>query len=78
MITGRNIELAPNRRIVQAWRPGNWPEGVYSIVKFELEGDGNSGTKVVLDHTGFPEDSHDHLAAGWGENYWEPLQRFLG
>ncbi len=38
MITGRNVELKPGQRIVQAWRAGNWPEGVYSIVKFELEG----------------------------------------
>jgi activator of HSP90 ATPase len=34
-IEGRNIELAPNQRIVQAWRPADWPPGVYSIVKFE-------------------------------------------
>src|SRR5258707_9487103 len=37
MISGRNIELKPNQRIVQAWRAGNWPEGVYSVVRFELD-----------------------------------------
>ena len=26
-IAGRNIELVPDQRIVQAWRPANWPEG---------------------------------------------------
>lgn len=36
-ITGRIIELVPNRRIVQAWHVAMWPEGVYSVVKFELE-----------------------------------------
>lgn len=35
-ITGRIIELVPNRRIVQAWHVATWPEGVYSVVKFEL------------------------------------------
>ena len=35
MITGRNIELVPNERIVQAWRAGNWEPGVYSIAKLE-------------------------------------------
>ena len=35
-IEGRNIELVPNQRLVQAWRPAYWPAGVYSIVKFEL------------------------------------------
>jgi activator of HSP90 ATPase len=29
-ITGRNVELKPTRRIVQAWRAGNWPDGTYT------------------------------------------------
>ncbi len=37
LIVGRNIELVPDQRIVQAWRPANWDPGVYSIVKFELK-----------------------------------------
>ncbi|MGO9482626.1 MAG: SRPBCC domain-containing protein, partial [Candidatus Kryptoniota bacterium] len=32
-IVGRNIELVPNKLIVQAWRVANWPDGVYSIAK---------------------------------------------
>src|SRR5512140_3840808 len=35
-IIGRNVELIPNERIVQAWRVVTWPEGAYSIVRFEL------------------------------------------
>src|SRR4051794_13985416 len=35
-IEGRNIELIPNRRIVQVWRETAWQSGYYSIVKFEL------------------------------------------
>jgi uncharacterized protein YndB with AHSA1/START domain len=35
-IEGRNVELVPPQRIVQAWRPSTWPAGVYSIVRFEL------------------------------------------
>ena len=76
LITGRNVELIPNERIVQAWRPASWPPGVYSIVKFELEADG-SQTKLVLDHTGFPEGKFDDLNSGWPERYWQPLAKFL-
>ena len=36
-IVGRQIELVPNQRIVQAWREISWPLGIYSIAKFELE-----------------------------------------
>jgi uncharacterized protein YndB with AHSA1/START domain len=76
-ITGRNVELVPHRRLVQAWRAASWPEGVYSIVNFQLEGDGGAETRLVFDHTGFPEEAYDELAAGWGKMYWEPLKRYL-
>jgi activator of HSP90 ATPase len=36
-IIGRNLELVPNQRIVQAWRVVTWPEGAYSIVRFRAE-----------------------------------------
>jgi activator of HSP90 ATPase len=75
-IVGRNLELLPNQRIVQAWRPASWDPGVYSVVKFELEKKG-SQTKVVLDHTGFPEGNFGHLDTGWKMRYWEPLEKFL-
>lgn len=76
-ITGRNVELVPDRRLVQAWRAAAWPEGMYSIVSFRLDGNGGKRTQLVFDHTGFPEAAHDELAAGWGKMYWEPLQRYL-
>jgi activator of HSP90 ATPase len=75
-IIGRNVELLPNHRIVQAWRVVTWPEGVYSIAKFELKPHG-SGTRLVFDHTGFPEGLHDHLAEGWESNYWMLLKKYF-
>jgi uncharacterized protein YndB with AHSA1/START domain len=75
-ISGRNVELVPNERIVQAWRTGSWAPGIYSIARFELVASG-AGTRIVLDHTGFPSDLAEHLAAGWKANYWEPLEKFL-
>ena len=76
LIAGRNIELVPNQRIVQAWRPTHWAPGIYSIVKFELKPQ-SSGTIVVLDHKGFPEGDFDSLDFGWHAHYWEPLKKFL-
>ena len=75
-IVGRNVELLPNHRIVQAWRVVTWPEGVYSITKFELKPNG-SGTRLVFDHIGFPEGLHDHLAEGWESNYWMLLKKYF-
>jgi activator of HSP90 ATPase len=76
LIVGRNVELVAKERIVQAWRPADWEAGVYSLVKFELK-DWNSQTKVILDHTGFPEGNFRHLDAGWYLRYWEPLRKYL-
>jgi activator of HSP90 ATPase len=76
MIVGRNVELIPSERIVQAWRATHWDPGVYSIVRFELTPQA-SGTLIVLDHTGFPEGEYDHLYPGWGLRYWTPLKNFL-
>jgi activator of HSP90 ATPase len=77
LIVGRNVELLPNERIVQAWRPTHWDPGVYSIARFQLKPHG-SGTKVVLDHTGFPQGDYDHLEAGWKAHYWDGLAKYLG
>jgi activator of HSP90 ATPase len=71
-ITGRHVELVPSKRVVQAWRAKTWPEGLYSIARFELHEDG-TGTKLVFDHEGFPADMKDHLAQGWQANYWDKL-----
>jgi len=75
-VTGRNVELIADQRIVQAWRPGSFPPGVYSIAKFEFAPQG-SGTKVILDHTGFPEGRFAGLDSGWHEHYWEPLKKYF-
>lgn len=75
-VTGRQIELVPNERIVQVWRAGSWEPGSYSLAKFVLTEQG-SGTKLIFDHTGFPPGQAEHLAEGWHLNYWEPLEKFL-
>src|SRR5437868_8486416 len=73
VITGRQIELSPGRRIVQAWRAGNWPEGYYSILTFELEPDG-SGTRLRFRQAGHPDGTEGDLSSGWHKVYWEPLK----
>jgi activator of HSP90 ATPase len=76
-IVGRQIELVPGKRVVQAWRPKTWPDGMYSVARFELAQEGNK-TRMVFDHEGFPEDMKEHLTAGWEENYWKPMRKSLG
>lgn len=75
-IRARNVELVPDKRVVQAWRSQAWPEGVYSIVKFELTPEGK-GTKLVLDQAGYPDDAHKMLEGGWDQMYWKPMNAML-
>lgn len=77
MITGRHIELVPDKTLIQAWRAGNWAPGAYSIVRFDLSARGN-GTQLVFDHTGFPDGTQQHLEEGWKNMYWDKLQAYLG
>jgi activator of HSP90 ATPase len=75
-ITGLQVDLLRDQRIVQAWRAGSWHPGDYSIASFLLTDEG-SATRLVFDHRGFPAGEADHLAAGWHVNYWEPLAKAL-
>ncbi|HME09886.1 MAG TPA: SRPBCC domain-containing protein [Bryobacteraceae bacterium] len=76
-ILGRQVELVPNERIVQAWRTADWHPGHYSIARFELMEQGTA-TKLVFDHTGFPEGQGQHLLEGWNSHYWGPLAKYVG
>ncbi len=75
-VTGQNVELQQDQRIVQVWRAASWPAGAYSIASFALI-DTPAGSKLVFDHRGFPDGEGAHLANGWHVNYWRPMAKFL-
>ncbi len=76
MITGLNLELVPGQRLVQAWRAKSWPEGTYSIVRFDLAA-APGGTRMAFTQSSHPAEQHDHLAEGWKKMYFEPLTAYL-
>jgi uncharacterized protein YndB with AHSA1/START domain len=80
-VEGRQIELVPEERVVQAWRFGDahpdvWEPGVYSIVRFTLTAEGNR-TRFVVDHDAIPAEWHEHIATGYPLFYEEPMTRFF-
>jgi activator of HSP90 ATPase len=75
-ITGRNLEMLPDERLVQAWRAGSWKPGAFSIAAFSFVKDGTK-TKLLFDHRGFPDGEGASLAQGWHAHYWGPLTTFL-
>jgi activator of HSP90 ATPase len=88
-VTGRQVELAPGTRIVQAWRFPVWEPGIYTLVRFTLAAEpagpaSASRTLLRIDQQGEPAGAdtlgchltwHDHLSEGWLMFYLSPLAR---
>lgn len=74
-ITGTNLEIAMNERIVQDWRTKHWtkPSSVsLTLVKEQM------GTKVELRHEGIPDKDYVEIQQGWNKFYLGKIQRFFG
>jgi hypothetical protein len=64
-ICGRQVELVPGVRMVQAWRFSRWAPGIYTIVRFTLEpvpgrgpgGPGDDGTLLRVEQAGYPDEA---------------------
>ncbi|MFN8399286.1 MAG: SRPBCC domain-containing protein [Anaerolineales bacterium] len=77
-IWGTFLELEPNKRIVQLWRTGEFPENAEdSRVEILLE-ESNNKTKLTLVHTHMPEDQVDSYKTGWLDFYFKPMKEYFG
>lgn len=81
-VEGRQVELVPGERIVQAWRfgsahPDEWEPGVYSIVRFALRPEGDA-TRLVIDHDAIPAQWEEHIEGGYPLFYEGPLVKYFG
>jgi len=75
-ITGKNIELVPDKKIVQDWRAVDWPEGFFSRVTFAFTAV-TEGTRLDFTHADVPEGTEEEFTQGWMDNYWKPMKVFL-
>ena len=53
-IAGVNLEIVPNKRLVQEWFFGETEHP--SVVRIELRKEGSGNTQVVLEHSNIPEE----------------------
>jgi activator of HSP90 ATPase len=75
-ITGRNLKLVPERRILQAWRTTEFAGGDEdSRIDVQLE-KAPGGTKLTLRHTNIPSGQSDYKS-GWKECYFEPMKAYF-
>jgi activator of HSP90 ATPase len=75
-LSGVNVELLKDKRIVQAWRAENWPAGHYSIATFDLKRVG-SGTVLTFTQVGVPAKNRKSINEGWKTHYWQLLNKFF-
>lgn len=75
-IEGKNLELIPEKKIIQSWRAEDWEAGYYSIATFKLT-KVKSGTKLDFTHKGVPENQLKDIKQGWIDFYWTPMKELL-
>ena len=75
-ITGKNIELVPNKKIVQSWRTTDFKSGdADSKISLFFE-QLNEGTKLTLVHEDLPKGQPDY-EQGWKDHYFEPMKLYF-
>lgn len=75
-ILGRNLELEPDRRILQAWRTAEFtPDEEDSLLEITLEPEGEN-TRLTLRHTDLPAHGTKY-ETGWVEAYFDPMQAYF-
>jgi uncharacterized protein YndB with AHSA1/START domain len=75
-IHGENLELVPNKRIVQSWRTVDFrDEEPDSHLEITLE-PFNGQTRLTLKHSELPAHGWQYKQ-GWVESYFEPMQDYF-
>lgn len=73
---GVNVELVPDKKIVQKWRASDWPAGHYSLATFVLSKNKN-GTVLNFTQKDVPDNQYNSIKQGWIEFYWDKMKDFL-
>ena len=73
-ICGVNLEVKPNRLLVQEWFFGETDQR--SIVTIKLKKDGPR-TRVELEHTNIPDEVFEEIVEGWKEYYLGSIKGLL-
>jgi activator of HSP90 ATPase len=75
-ISGENMELVKDKKIVQMWRSSDWPENQFSTVTFELKQNGKK-TKLIFTQANVPDDKYESIKQGWIDFYWDNMKAAL-
>ncbi len=74
-ISGVNLEIIENEKIVQQWFFGEATEEK-SVVTLKIHPH-KKGTSVELSHTNIPDDAYENISDGWDEDYFGSLNELF-
>lgn len=75
-ISGKNVILDENKRIVQSWRTAQFEDHeADSQIEIRLR-EKEGITELTLNHTCVPE-SGEHYIKGWDEHYFQPMKAYF-
>lgn len=75
-IEGTNLELEPNKRILQSWRTSEFEESEEDSQIEILLKEINGRTELTLIHTNLSE-SGEQYKEGWDNNYFQPMKEYF-
>ena len=73
-ITGLNLEIVTDRKVVQEWYFGDRPEKSIVTITIVPERD---NSVVTVEQTNIPDDDFPEIAEGWREYYIGAIIRFF-
>lgn len=77
-ISGKNVELKANKKIVQTWRTSEFPEDAPDST-LEITFEEKSGkTKLSLYHYDLQKGDAKKYKDGWRDFYFEPMKQYFG
>lgn len=76
-ITGKNLELDANERIVQSWRTTEFPADSEdsNLVIILLEQ--GSGTRIKMIHSNIPKGQGVNYKSGWKDHYFTRMDQIF-
>lgn len=75
-ITGKNVELESNVRIVQTWRSSEFsPEDADSLLEVCFSA-AKKGTKITIIHSNIPNGQAERYKQGWSDFYFTPMKNY--
>ncbi|MEE4197325.1 MAG: SRPBCC domain-containing protein [Bacteroidales bacterium] len=73
-ISGKNLTIEPNKKIVQEWYFGEQKNpSIVTLKIFEKK----NGVQVELNHTNIPDEVYENITEGWNEYYFGALKDFF-